>query len=440
MKYSVSALVGLSAALANAHTAFTTLHINDVSQGDGTCVRMNMRPENATSPIPSLSSNDMACGSTGETAVAFTCPAPAGAKLTFEWRVWPNREEPGAIDPGHKGPCAVYAKQVDDMASTPAAGPGWFKIWEEGYDDSAGKWCTEKLIAADGLMSVEIPPGLPSGNWLFRPELLALHNADKGDPQFYTGCAQVQVQGGNSGTLDVPAEYSVSIPGYVKYGDASVSFNIYPPVFPYPMPGPDVYTVPSSGASASSLSDTSSMKALGGATLIPSDCLIKEGNWCGVEIADYSNEDGCWNASEECYNQAETCYASVGPTGNRNCKVWEAKCKGIQDACNAKNFQGPPNKGQKLQDAEAMNLTLPAVNNLGVGLGSANTNSGSQASTETSGASMATSTSAATSSQATSSGSQTGETTAQKATVSAGKSTSSCNKKMRRRRRGGVRK
>jgi hypothetical protein len=45
-----------------AHTVFTTLFVNDVDQGDGTCVRMNMTPDNCTSPVNDLASNDMACG------------------------------------------------------------------------------------------------------------------------------------------------------------------------------------------------------------------------------------------------------------------------------------------------------------------------------------------------------------------------------------------
>lgn len=45
-----------------AHTVFTTLFIDDVSQGDGTCVRMPMNPSTATDPVNDLSSNDMACG------------------------------------------------------------------------------------------------------------------------------------------------------------------------------------------------------------------------------------------------------------------------------------------------------------------------------------------------------------------------------------------
>ncbi|KAF3021977.1 hypothetical protein E8E14_010679 [Neopestalotiopsis sp. 37M] len=379
MKSFTSILLGVIAPFAAAHSTFTTIYINDVSQGDGTCVRMNMNSENSSSPIPSLSSDDMACGSMGEKAVAFTCPATPGDKLTFEWRLWANLEEPGSIDPSHKGPCAVYAKQVADMSTTAAAGAGWFKLWEEGYDNATGKWCTEKLIDDGGLMSVQVPAALPAGNYLFRPELLALQNVpDANDPQFYTGCAQIQVQGGTEGgaatTLDVPAEYSVSIPGYVKVGEPSVTFDIYAPIFPYPMPGPNVYTVPSSSSSSSSSPSKRRREeyaTTNGAVLVPSTYLIKEGNWVGVEVPDYADEDGCWAASEDCYDQAAACYDAAPPTGDDNCRVWEAKCAGIQDACSAGDFEGPPNKGQKLVDAEVRTgVVVPAVDNLGGSSGS----------------------------------------------------------------------
>ncbi|KAI1770270.1 glycoside hydrolase family 61 protein [Hypoxylon cercidicola] len=337
--------IASSSTVVNAHTVFTTLFVNDVSQGDGTCVRMNMNPQQCTDPIAGIDSDDMACGVSGAQPVAFTCPAPAGGKLTFQWRLWADAEQPGALDISHKGPCAVYAKPVKDMATDSAAGPGWIKLWEDGYDDATGKWCTEKLIDNNGLMSVDLPQSLPGGNWLFRPELLALHNADKGDPQFYTGCAQVFVQSSSTTPLEVPTEYSVSIPGYVQADDPGLTFNIYSPQFPYTMPGPKVYE-PTSPATIAASSSKVTLKQTEGK--LPSTYLIKNANWIGVEVADYSTEDGCWEASSACYDQAATCYDSAPPTGSANCLVWEQKCDGINAACSAGDFNGPPNKGEKL--------------------------------------------------------------------------------------------
>lgn len=209
-----------------------------------------------------------------------------------------------------------------------------------------------------------------------------MHNATSGDPQFYTGCTQIQVQGATEETLELPSDYSVSIPGYFRDGDASVSFNIYSPVFPYPMPGPAVYTVPLSSSAADTTETTSNTTAVNGATLVPSSYLIKEANWVSYDVADYSIPDCCWNGSGECYNQGEVCYASAPPTGSRNCYAFEVRCKEIQDACATGTYDGPSNKGQMLIDAEARSeINVPAVNNLGTG----GTSNGSSSSTTSAG-------------------------------------------------------
>ncbi|TLD31181.1 hypothetical protein PspLS_02847 [Pyricularia sp. CBS 133598] len=349
---SFAATLGVATAFAsviNAHSVFTTLLIDNVDQGDGTCVRMPNDPGTATDPIASITGNDMACGRDGETAVAFTCPASAGSKMTFEWRLNPDYSSPGSIDKSHKGPCSVYLKQVADIKSTPAAGPGWFKIWDDGYDEKAGQWCTEKLIANNGLMSVQLPTGLPGGYYLVRPELLALHEADKGDPQFYTGCAQIFIDG-PTGTLNVPAEDSVSIPGYVQMGQKSVTFNVWqnPLDLPYPIPGPKAYNPMAPNGAAPKA--TSYDKAEVG--VVPDNCLLKVDNWCGTEVPSYSNENDCYASASACDKQLTACYSGAGPTGSAGCKVWEAKCQGIQANCASGNPQGPPNAGAKLQSPD----------------------------------------------------------------------------------------
>lgn len=48
--------------IAAGHSVFTTLFVDDVNQGDGTCVRMPMNQSDPTAPLIDLTSNDMACG------------------------------------------------------------------------------------------------------------------------------------------------------------------------------------------------------------------------------------------------------------------------------------------------------------------------------------------------------------------------------------------
>ncbi|KAI0399315.1 lytic polysaccharide monooxygenase [Xylaria palmicola] len=353
-----SSLFGLAASLltvAEAHTLFTTLYINDVKQGqgDGTCVRQSTDLQHSNSPVRDLSSDDMACGVGGTIPVNFTCPAPAGATLTFEYRVSPNKAGQGFIDDSHKGPVAVYAKRLSNPTAD-ATGPGWFKLWGSGYDMEADKWATEKIIDTNGLISIQIPTALPAGNYLFRPEVVAMHNVTpEVEPQFYIGCAQVFIESSVAGDLSIPSEKSVSIPGYLQADDPSVTYNIYTdeeyadPKKPYPMMGPEPF-VPAVVAKASSGKITRQTE-----DVIPDSCLLLNANWCGVEVPSYDDQTGCWNAVKDCWNQANSCWAQQPGSGGRNCEVWGDKCKDLDAHCTAKDFTGPPAYELKSNDYPA---------------------------------------------------------------------------------------
>ena len=243
--------------------------------------------------------------------------------------------------------------------SNTATGDGWFKIFSQDYDSSAQKWCTEKIIDTNGYLSVKLPGDIAGGYYLVRTELLALQQADKtpADPQFYIGCAQVFLE--SQGT-NMPSN-TVSIPGYINMdtNKAALTFNIYnePMALPYPMFGPPVFG--SSMKRDIKLEQRTPPAQTQG--LPPANCVLENVNWCGIEQASYSTEDGCWAASSDCWNQAKTCYDTAGPTGSKNCPIWEAKCKGIQDACNAGNFNGPPNRGKDLTPPLAQPANLPAA-------------------------------------------------------------------------------
>jgi hypothetical protein len=247
----------------------------------------------------------IAVGFGGTAGVGRTCEVEDGATVTLEWREDASKPGGGVIDPSHKGPCAVYMKRVESAENDGAAGDGWFKLWDQGYDESSQKWCTINLINDKGLMSVQLPPGmspidccspfnranshsgLVGGEYLIRGEALALHNANKGDPQYYIGCAQILLH--SSGTL-IP-ENTVSFPGAVSKSDAADSFNLYaqPMKLPYPLPGPAVAMLKSGGAAVNAQIRSGSR---------PAGCLLEVGsNWCGFEVDDYSDERGCWAVS-----------------------------------------------------------------------------------------------------------------------------------------------
>ena len=315
-----------TAQIVKAHTAFTNFFVDGVDQGDGVAVRMSNNMGQATFPISSVTSNDMACGRSGskistltlglrnislidvtgvngETGVSRVAGVKAGSKITFEWRDWPDGTKPGSIDPSHKGPCAVYMKKVDDSsASNNAAGDGWFKIMEDGYDSTAKKWCTEKLIPNNGHLQATIPKDLAPGYYLMRPELLALHatQATPPDPQFYVGCAQVFLTSDGSAT---PKDH-VSIPGYVNMQTPAMTYNIYatPLKLPFPDFGPPLYNP---GSSERSLVTRDMTQTIG---LKPADCVMENGNWCAVMPPSYTDQNGCWNVSvpSEKFSQPNT--------------------------------------------------------------------------------------------------------------------------------------
>ncbi|RAR10357.1 glycoside hydrolase family 61 protein [Stemphylium lycopersici] len=355
----LAALASAPAALA--HTVFTDFFVDGVPQGDGVAMRMNPDAKHASSPIGSLGSTDMACNVGGTKGVSRVQPVKDGALLTFEIRSWPNDPSKERLDRGHKGPCAVYLKKVDNAATDKAAGDGWFKIFDHGYDDSTDRWCTDEIIDNDGLFSVNLPKGLEGGDYLARPEILALHAANDNDPQFYTGCAQIFLE--STGNL-VP-ESTVSIPGYVDYGQPSTDFNIYNnPGSEYVVPGPKIAALTPGGASkASTASQTDGLK--------PEGCIMENANWCGKEVSSYSTEKGCWASATECWDQSDVCFNTSPPTGNANCKLWQKKCEGINAECTAMNFNGPPNKGKVL---------TPVKKNIDVGLVMATEGAGAAAS------------------------------------------------------------
>lgn len=242
--------------LVSAHTRFTTLFVNSQSEGDGTCIRMDMNPSTTTDFISSIDSSDMACGVQGDLAVNRTCSLKPGDSVSLLHRLWTDGSQPGSIDPSHKGSTAIYMKKlanVDsaDPYSTPASGDGWFKIAWNGYDESMQQWGTEKMIANDGKVEATVPNDLPGGYYLIRSEILSLQNIidNKVAPQFYAGCAQVYVDSLESG--DVNAQ-TVSIPDYIDSSTPALSYDVYStaqPAVPYTEFGPTIYGAGGSGLS-----------------------------------------------------------------------------------------------------------------------------------------------------------------------------------------------
>jgi cellulase len=237
-------LLALAAAakLVNAHATVHAVWINDVDQGAGNSASGYIRTPPNNSPITDVTSPDLTCNVNGKNPVAKTLSVKAGDKVTFEWHHDTRSASDDIIANSHRGPVLTYIAPTEKGT----AGSGWVKIAEEGY--SNGKWAVDNLIANRGKHSITVPD-IPAGEYLLRPEIIALHEGNRqGGAQLYMECVQIKVT--SSGTKALPA--GVSIPGVYKATDPGILFDIYNSFTSYPIPGPAVWDGSSSGSSASS--------------------------------------------------------------------------------------------------------------------------------------------------------------------------------------------
>ncbi|KAI0688896.1 glycosyl hydrolase family 61-domain-containing protein [Earliella scabrosa] len=224
-----------------AHSIFQELHVNGVSQGH----MVGIRVPDYDGPITDVSSNDIICNGGinpyHQPISKTVIPVTAGAQVTAEWHHTLQGANPSdssdPIDPSHKGPVMAYLAKVNNATDLNVTGLKWFKIWEDGLDNS-GKWGVDRLIANKGKVSFTIPDCIAAGQYLLRVELIALHGAQSyPGAQFYMECAQIQISGGGS---NQPA--TVNFPGAYSGSDPGVRINIYQPLSSYKIPGPSVFS------------------------------------------------------------------------------------------------------------------------------------------------------------------------------------------------------
>ena len=232
MKSTIALLA--SASLAMGHATFQQLWVDGVDQADS-CVR---RPP-SNSPVTSVSGNDIRCNANGATGVPGICDVPAGSTVEVEMHEQPDNRACSnpAIGGNHNGPVIIYMASVADATTADGSDP-WFKVAEYGYDADAG-WGTDYLNDNCGRFPFTVPSSLPSGDYLIRAEVIALHTASSaGGAQFYMSCFQISVSGGSG---SVPS--GVRFPGAYSASDPGILYNIYTgDNSGYIIPGPDVST------------------------------------------------------------------------------------------------------------------------------------------------------------------------------------------------------
>lgn len=198
-------------------------------------------------------------------------------------------------------------------ASTADGSTGWFKIFQDGWakagasgdDDS---WGTKDLNACCGRMDVKIPSDLPSGDYLLRAEVIALHTAgSSGGAQLYMTCYQLSVTGSGSAS---PA--TVNFPGAYKASDPGILVNIHAALDNYVVPGPAVY------------SGGTTKKAGSGCTGCESTCKVGSGPSATLSSqVPVGTAPGGGGSSGGCNAQKYQQCGGTGYTGCTNCVVSE---------------------------------------------------------------------------------------------------------------------
>jgi len=180
-------------------------------------------------PILDVTDPNFRCYSSGRTAPN-TYTVEAGSNITIN----SNNQM------YHIGVFNAYmAKAPGKAADFDGSGNVWFKVHEiTAYPDPRGHQFPTFPSSALDKVTFTIPKNIPTGEYLLRPEHIALHDFH-GGAQFYIACAQLRVTNGGNGS---PGPL-VSIPGMYSSNDPGIKFNpySYPKPTSYIQPGPPVW-------------------------------------------------------------------------------------------------------------------------------------------------------------------------------------------------------
>jgi len=241
MKFSIFASLTL-AALGNAHCIAQKISVDGADQGS----LVGIRSPAVNNPLLNVNDGSIACNTGLKSPVSTTViNIKAGARVGAWWQhilggPQGSNDADNPIAASHKGPFTVYLAKVDNAGTAGTSGLNWFKIAEDGLD-SSGKWGVDRMISNGGWSYFAMPTCVPSGQYLMRVELIALHSAyTQGQAQFYVACANINVTGGGSGSAT-----TVSFPGAYSPTDPGILINIYSSDKPsIPNNGGKPYTIP----------------------------------------------------------------------------------------------------------------------------------------------------------------------------------------------------
>jgi len=161
------------AATSSAHTIFQKINVDGVDQGS----LVGIRVPTSNNPIKDVNAAEMACNKGFSQPVSNkVIEVKAGAQIGAFWghviggaQFANDKDNP--IAPSHHGPIVTYLAKVDNAATADPNGLKWFKIQEEGKDQS-GTWAVDKLYNKQGWYTFTLPKCIAPGNYLMRHEIL----------------------------------------------------------------------------------------------------------------------------------------------------------------------------------------------------------------------------------------------------------------------------
>ncbi|KAL1943725.1 hypothetical protein VTO73DRAFT_4170 [Trametes versicolor] len=244
---SICALLAL-VALADAHGYVRTLAIDGKSYKGNLPREQQPAPVDSpiwqiatTSPVTSTTDPDLACG-LGAQPAALTVPAGPGSNISINWA---STKPPPSYWFHNVGPIMIY---IASCEGTPCAqfdrsAAKWAKIAQAGQKAQFSKdWVQGDLSehlclfyisiflhaehadpATGQPYSFSLPDNIKSGEYLLRPEIIALQGAMSGNAEFYVTCIQLNITGNGNGVPNA----TVSLPGAYNPDDAGINVDVY---------------------------------------------------------------------------------------------------------------------------------------------------------------------------------------------------------------------
>jgi lytic cellulose monooxygenase (C1-hydroxylating) len=223
---------------------------------------------NDEGPEMDFSSPNFACRSGGQAAQSSGQIAAGGSVGVF-WTSDDKNINPDGWAESHRGPIMTYiAPCGGDCGSVDASSLKWTKISEAGLisgpANTQGTWATDEMRANGGVANAIVPSNIAPGKYVLRNEIIALHKAHEGQPEFYPQCANIEVTG--SGSDDLSTSGVVASQLYSTSDSSIYGFSVYDNRdSTWTIPGPPLY----SGVGAASSGGSDSASSAGTGTAAP---------------------------------------------------------------------------------------------------------------------------------------------------------------------------